>query len=252
MILKADRFLATVAAGISMIAANVASAGIIETFEAPGVTSSTVKNTETVDFNKLTTGSMKSETVTFSNLTVTYSANSTGNLYIQPADQYGGAPSLTNPAVDTNYLGVHAGDSVTMTLSTPQAYFGLWFSAADQYNDLSFYNGDKLLATIMGTGPVLSALNSSYKGNPTTQFKGKDASENFVFIDFSAQTADDLFNKIVLSNGSGGKTIFESDNHTFSADILLLPASVAEPGESVLSPVKAKNTPVESLKLFVV
>ena len=136
----------------------------------------------------------------------------------------------------TNYLGVTRSDSVTISLSTPQAYFGIWYSAADKFNDLSFYRGTTLLASVTGTGPVLSVLPSSYNGNPTAAFHGQDSNEKFVFIDFSAQTTDDMFDKIVLSNG-GGTTIFESDNHTFSAAIQNPPpgmSAVPEPNTFAL------------------
>lgn len=206
------RMLQRSAIGFSLIASSSAHAGIIETFEAPGVTQSSVSNTEVVNFNNLPTGYMSSDSFQFSNLTVTYS----GDFFIKAANQYGGAPDPSNPSTGTNYLGVASGQSVTMNLSTAQAYFGLWFSAADQFNNVSFYRGDTLLASVAGTGPVLSSLPSTYNGNPTAAFHGQDAGEKFVFINFSAQTADDMFDKIILSNGSGG-TIFESDNHTFSA-----------------------------------
>ena len=215
--------------GICSLASHVAQAGLIESFEAPGVTQSSVSNTEVVTFNGLTpqyaSGYTTSEMFTFPNLTVNYS----GDFFILPPGQYGGAPQPGNVAKDTEYLGVHSGEAVTMTFSTPQAYFGLWFSAADKLNDLAFYSGNKLIASITGTGPVLGVLPSSYKGNPTQEFKGSNAGEKYVFINFSAQTSADKFDKIVLSNASGG-TIFESDNHTFSADI-----PIAIPGTSVVS-----------------
>lgn len=209
-----SRLLHCTAMGLSLLAATAAHAGLIETFEAPGVTQSSVSNTQVVDFNDMTLGYRSSATVQLSSLTVTYS----GDFFIMTADQYGGAADLSDPTKGTNYLGVGSGQSVTMTLSTPQAYFGIWFSAADQFNNIDFYRGNTLLSSVAGTGPVLSSLSSSYNGNPTAAFHGQDSGEKFVFIDFSAQSAADMFDKIVLSNGNGG-TIFESDNHTFSAAI---------------------------------
>lgn len=211
--------------GVSLFAARSVEAGVIESFEGPGVTSSTVPNVEIVDFNSLSTGYKSSEEFVLPNLTVTY----TGDFFILQADKFGGAPDSGDLSKDTNYLGVKSGNQVTMTLSTPQAYFGLWFSAADKLNDLAFYSGNRLIASITGTGPVLGALTAAYKGNPTQQFNGQDSSENFVFINFTAQTNADKFDRIVLSNANGG-TIFESDNHTFAAEI---PDTI--PGTSVVA-----------------
>lgn len=218
--------------GLSLLIANTSRAGLIETFEAAGVTQSTVSNTEVINFNNLAKGSYTSQIFQFPNLTVTYS----GSFSILGADKYGGAADPSAPSKGTNYLAVSGGKSVTMTLSTPQAYFGIWYSAADQLNDLSFYRGSTLLASVTGTGPVLSALPSSYNGNPTAAFHGQNSGEKYVFIDFSAQATSDMFDKIVLSNRSGG-TIFESDNHTFAAAIQNPPpgmSAVPEPNTFAL------------------
>jgi hypothetical protein len=218
------RSIGIAAIGFSILVADTAQAGIIESIEAPGVTHSSVKNTEVVNFNGLPTGNTSFDQFTFLNLTVSYS----GSFFVLPPGQYGGAQDPNATAKDTNYLGVQSGEKVTMTLSAPQAYFGLWYSAADKLNDLAFYNGDKLLASITGTGPVLNSLPTSYNGNPTSEFKGQNAREKYVFINFSAKSSSDMFDKIVLSNAKGG-TIFESDNHTFSADV-----QTAVPGTTVV------------------
>jgi hypothetical protein len=90
-------------------------------------------------------------------------------------------------------------------------------------------NEDQLLESITGTSDELSSLPKSDNANPSTQFLAKDADEKFVFINFSARTKDDLFNKIVLSNGNGA-TVFDSDNRTFSAGIQVdLPGISAVP-----------------------
>lgn len=229
---KSFRTIRSALFGLSLVAARVADAGIIETFEKPGVTSSSVPNVDVVDFNGLSTGWTNSASFNLSSVNVTYK----GDFFILPPGQYGGAPEAGNPDKSTNYLGVQSGEKVEITLSTPQAYFGLWFSAADRLNDLAFYSGSKLLASITGTGPVLSALSSAYLGNPTTEFKGQDGHENFVFINFTAQTDADKFDRIVMSNANGG-TIFESDNHTFAAEIPdVIPgiSPVAEPSSIAL------------------
>jgi hypothetical protein len=218
------RSVAAASLGLTMLMAQTGHAGLIETFENAGVTSSSVKNIDVVNFNDLKDMYYSEQIFKFSSLTVTYK----GDFHVQTADQYGGAQDPNDAGKDTNYIGVHSGEKVVMELSVPQAYFGIWYSAADKLNDLSFYRGDQLLASIKGTGPVLSSLSDNYKGNPTKEFDGQNKGENYVFINFSAQTKDDMFDKIVLSNAMGG-TIFESDNHTFSADIQDPP-----PGNSVV------------------
>ena len=80
--------------GLLVTHTNNCGAGLIETFEAPGVTQSTVSNTQVVNFNNLATGSYTSQVFQFSNLTATYS----GNFSIIGATQYGGAPDPLNPS----------------------------------------------------------------------------------------------------------------------------------------------------------
>jgi len=160
--IRLSRLLNCTAMGLSILASTATHAGLIETFEASGVTRCSVSNTQVVDFNDMSLGYTSSATVQLSSLTITYS----GDVFTVAADQYGGAPDLSDPTKDMNYLGVGSGQSVTMTLSTPQPYFGIWFSAADQFNNIDFYHGNTLLSSVAGTGPVLSSLSSSYNGNP--------------------------------------------------------------------------------------
>ena len=238
-------YMTTVAA---MIAAQPAFADLIETFEAAKVTSSTAKNTTVVDFNKIAPGTYtlkNNPSVTTvhvddgskEGLTATYS-----NLWIKSANQYGGAPDPTDASKGTNYFAVNHDSSVTMSLSKDEAYFGLWYSAADPFNSLSFYHDDTLIKVnglTSVSGPSLSYLSKDYNGNPTSEFKGQDGSEKFVFINFYAKTDADKFNKIVFSNGKNNGTIFESDNHTFSVDIqettgTPVPSPVPEPSSFAL------------------
>ena len=226
------------AVALAVLISGSCHAGLVETVEAAGVQSTTAANTTTIDFNKLSTGysnSLKVDVTT--SLTATYS----GNFSINAAGQYGGAidPSKGH---DSNYFAVTSGD-VTMTLSNVQAYFGLWISAADKFNQIAFYHGSTEVAALTGTGALLSALPSTYNGNPTADFKGQDSGEKYVFVNFYAQTAQDEFDKIVLTNAPGSGTIFESDNHTFSTTLqaptsggteLSVPSAVPEPSSLAL------------------
>ncbi|MEI8022267.1 MAG: hypothetical protein WCH39_28915, partial [Schlesneria sp.] len=226
------------AVAVLLLAAQSAHAGLIETVEAAGIQTTTASNSTTIDFNKLSTGYSNSLAV---NVTSTLTATYSGNFSINAAGQYGGAVDPST-GKDTNYFAVTSGD-VTLALSSAQAYFGLWISAADKFNQIAFYNGSTEIAALTGTGSFLSALPSTYNGNPTADFKGQDSGEKFVFVNFYAQTAQDEFDKIVLTNTPGSGTIFESDNHTFSTTLqapisggtnLQGPSSVPEPSSFAL------------------
>jgi len=81
-------------------------------------------------------------TTTFngSGITGTYS----GDFAILAADQYGGAGGTGNFISTTTPNG--GTGTYTLMLSQQVDYFGLWFSALDQGNDLYFYNGGTLVA----------------------------------------------------------------------------------------------------------
>ncbi len=237
---------------VTLLVAQSAHAGLIETVEAPGVQTTTAANTTTIDFNQLPTGYSNSLTV---NVTSTLTATYSGNFSINAPGQYGGAVDPST-GKDSNYFAVTSGD-VTMTLSNAQAYFGLWISAADKFNQIAFYNGSTEVAALTGTGAFLSSLPSTYNGNPTADFKGQDSSEKFVFVNFYAQTAQDEFNKIVLTNTPGSGTIFESDNHTFSTTLqaptsggtnLQAPSSVPEPSSFALLGLGGLGMAIRSLR----
>jgi hypothetical protein len=116
--------------------------------------------------------------------------------------------------VDHNTSGFSNDLSSTLTLNSPAAYFGLWWSAGDPYNTLTFYSQGQVVGSF-STATVEAYLNSitnnvsqSYYGNPNN---GDDGGEPFAFLNFYAP-AGQSFDKIVL--GDNGGTGFESDNFT--------------------------------------
>ena len=139
--------------------------------------------------------------------------NYTGGLTRSAANQYGGAGG-------TGYYPTVSNSSYTLTLTTSGDvpgvnYFGLWFSALDNGNQLQFYEDSTLLytftpalfRTLVGACP-----GGAFCGNPTTgAFKGQDSGEQFAFLNFFYEGGG-YFNKVVFTqtNGAG----FESDNHT--------------------------------------
>jgi len=100
--------------------------------------------------------------------------------------------------------------TTTLSLNSPSSYFGLYWSAADRYNNLSFYNGNQLVGTV-STASLMSLLPKSYFGNPDPVFAHKDTSEDFAFVNFFASSSE-TFNKVVFQNtGTSG---FESQDWT--------------------------------------
>ncbi len=94
-------------------------------------------------------------------------------------------------------------------------YFGIWISALDPYNDLKIFDGNTVIAEFNSTtlqaklGNCASPSTNLYCGNPTTQFKGQDSGELFVYVNVF-----DLSNYITkVEFFDSGSTGFESTNH---------------------------------------
>ncbi len=146
----------------------------------------------------------------------TTSIGSYQNTLIENADQYGGAGGANQYFdVDTNRSG--NGQTVsTLNLTTPQSYFGLWWSAGDSTNVLTFLSQGKVVQT-MTTADVVTyiaqvANKASYYSNPNSTFKNQDSAEPFAFINF--YDVGGTFDQVQFSNIGG--TGFESDNHTIA------------------------------------
>ncbi|MBN3895766.1 MAG: hypothetical protein HWQ41_10990 [Nostoc sp. NOS(2021)] len=135
------------------------------------------------------------------------------NTLIQNPDQYGGAGG-TGKYFDVN-ANISAGQTVsTLNLANPESYFGLWWSAGDANNVLTFLSQGQVVQTIT-TADVVKyiaglANKASYYGNPNSTFANQDSGEPFAFINF--YDVGGTFDQVQFSNigGSG----FESDNHT--------------------------------------
>ncbi|QLE43592.1 hypothetical protein FD723_26205 [Nostoc sp. C052] len=135
------------------------------------------------------------------------------NGLINNANQYGGAGGSGKYFdVDTNNGSKQTVS--TLSLTTPQSYFGLWWSAGDASNVLTFLSQGKVVYS-MTTADVVNYIaklsnKSSYYGNPNSQFKGQDSGEPFAFINF--YDVGGTFDQVQFTNVGG--TGFESDNHT--------------------------------------
>lgn len=182
--------------------------------EDPGIQSSQVTGpgvsltTETFDgFSPQNSSSLSTAVGTIS---------SAGEFAIVAANVYGGAGGTGNYIA----VGAESGSAAPMTLalSAPQGYFGFWWSAADPYNQVSFYDSSSNLLGSFNTSFVLSALNalpngSEYFGNPNG---GGDSGEPFVYLNFVAYNGQTI-SSIVFANSGTTSTGFESDNWTISA-----------------------------------
>ncbi|MCW5312902.1 hypothetical protein GTQ43_03265 [Nostoc sp. KVJ3] len=135
------------------------------------------------------------------------------NGLINNANQYGGAGGSGQYFdVDTNNGSKQTVS--TLSLTTPQSYFGLWWSAGDASNVLTFLSQGKVVFS-MTTADVVNYIaglsnKASYYSNPNSQFKGQDSGEPFAFINF--YDVGGTFDQVQFTNVGG--TGFESDNHT--------------------------------------
>ncbi|MEH2419204.1 Npun_F0296 family exosortase-dependent surface protein [Nostoc sp.] len=161
------------------------------------------------------------------------------NTLIQNADQYGGAGG-TGKYFDVN-ANISGQTLSTLNLTTAQSYFGLWWSAGDANNVLTFLSQGKVVQTIT-TADVVSyigklANKASYYGNPNSPTQ--NTGEPYAFINFYDVAG--TFDQVQFTNIGG--TGFESDNHT-----------VATGYKSIVGDVVTKAVPESSslLGVFVI
>ncbi|MEI6491877.1 MAG: hypothetical protein WCO94_04945 [Verrucomicrobiota bacterium] len=203
--------------------------------ESPNSFTSSLSGTSLYDFNSLKTGLNKN---------VGWNGVGTfDQIYVIPADQYGGAPSATAPK-GSNYSVQGIGSPVkatTLTLNTPSSYFGFYWSAGDSANMLQFYSGNKLVGEFT-TKNLLSNLPGQYYGNPLNRSQNKG--EPYAFINFYGDQSTH-WDKIVLTNASSSG--FESDNYTSRVQAWTAKADGAINGRPVVVVDGAKVTAVSAI-----
>lgn len=207
--------------GVLLLAAGAQSAladTLTITTLAPGVQAPTGITNYYENFDQVTpSGGTLTTNFNGSPVTGTY----TGNYAILPADAYGGA----NGSKYISTAGTSS--SYTLTLNQSVNYFGLWFSALDAGNSISFYNGKDLVSTFSPSNFVglVGACSSSnaYCGNPNN---GLDAAEQFAYLNFYDPTG--TFNKIVFDQDTSSGQ-FESDNQAV-ASLSSAPGGTPLPG----------------------
>jgi hypothetical protein len=92
-------------------------------------------------------------------------------------------------------------------------YFGLWFSALDNGNDLKFYDGSTLLLDFTPAlyQKLVGACPNAFCGNPNSgKFHGEDSGEQFAFLNFFDTTGYITSIQFTETTSAG----FESDNFT--------------------------------------
>ncbi len=212
-------------------AAGVQSIGPVGEAQLCGVSPTCVIGTENFDA-LASTGGLFDYVSTFGNNGQITGAF-TGSGLIFPADQYGGAGGTGN------YLTVQDGQTETVTLNEGVNFFGLWFSALDATNSLSFYQtgnpnpvytfGASEFQALVGACP-----GTGFCGNPNTDFLGQNSSQQYAFLNFVSTGG--TFNSIVISQGNSGT--FEADNETVGYITDPNPIGTAftpEPGSIVLA-----------------
>ena len=191
-----------------------------------------------INFDSLTAGNVTA--APYVSAIGTYEASLTTPFNVQAANQYGGAGGTGKYFA----VGVQSNSTtpVALDLNTLSTYFGLWWSAGDAYNGLSFYSGGTLIqrettadvVTLLnhGTGTISAANGnvyntSAYFGNPNANFPGMDSGEPFAFLSFVSSTP---FDRVVFDNSGSLASGFESDNHTLISGTYLVPDSAVQVG----------------------
>jgi len=155
-------------------------------------------------------------------------------LRIVPSDQYGGAGNSGRYGA----IGVQSSTSgaITLNLTNPTTFFGMWWSAIDQYNGVSLYDNNSFLMRISGAdmislfsaSPTLTAQNntvyqtSAYLGKPGTNPR-LNSGEYYAYVMFRASGL--TFNRVVLDNSGTTSTGFEFDNFQVRSGNFTIPGS---------------------------
>jgi hypothetical protein len=197
--MNAIKLTSTAVAGFAAVAMNAASAEAFSfnvggTEVAGGGYKSSVAGVTTIDFNSGTDPS--NDFVKFSGLAAdSIVQGSKVNNYATPSGNTTSYLTISN--VGSGIAG--ATGSVTLTFAKALDYFGLYWGSADPFNSISFFSGDKLLASFTG-----SEVSTTARGSWT------DATDNIYTNFFAGQ--GEAFDKVVLRSTG---IAFESDNFAY-------------------------------------
>lgn len=222
-----------IAAAILLVFSSQASnASVIFQLSAPGAQQSSFQGDAgfvTENFDSVT-GFSASGTLAVG----TYSAS--GSMGILSAGVYGGAGGTGK------YGSTNANGALSVELSTPSKYLGLWFTCSNPGNYVDVYSEGQLLATfdtqslsnILGlkSSPnnVLASDGNTYTGdlwygNPNSNFNNSDVNRfHYAYVNMGLSDPDATFDKIVIRG-----EYFEFDNLTTSPSSFVEVSAVPEP-----------------------
>lgn len=189
-----------------------ASAQITVRFMGSGVTASPVSGAAVENFDSGMPGNAIGTYTSLPGIVTTPSAGAFGGA--------GGAGHYLNVTDGSVSIALNAG------AATSYSYFGLYVSAADTDNIVSFFRTDAPVFTFrvedLLNANVLSGQSGTtggHFGNPDSPFVGQNNTQAYVFLNFYADGVAGQFDRVELSEpGVGG---FESDNHTASATMFV-------------------------------
>ncbi len=235
-------------AATALLVAPAASHAITETYgvdiymSAPTVQGTAITNSVTVEsFNLASTGACPAS--------IAIGAVS-GDCLVEVAGTYGGASADADDATPTtggsgsNYASTSSpSTTITIDLSQPAKYLGLWWSAGSASNVVELYSGEDRVAymttstlmSLLETGGVTSVggtdyNTSDYYGNPRDNSLA--SAEPFLYLNLYG-TGGASFDRIVLSGGG-----FEFDNIAVS-DLAQVPGN----GEVGVEFIAGENAP---------
>lgn len=243
------RALPIFAASAALLIVPAASMAVTETYgvdiymSAPTVQGTAITNSVTTEsFNALPTGECPAS-IAIGGLV--------GDCTVEVAGTYGGASADATDASPTtggsgsNYMSTSApSTTITIDLTEPAKYLGLWWSAGSPSNVVELYsNGERVaymttasLITMLESGSVSSVggtdyATADYYGNPRDNSLA--SSEPFLYLNLYG-TGGAAFDQIVLSGGG-----FEFDNIAVS-DLAQEPGA----GEVGVEFIEGENAPV--------
>ncbi len=171
----------------------------------------------------------------------TYTSPGTGSI-VKDNDIYGGRAT-------GKYLGIAASSTTTLTLPTPVAYFGLYFTAGDARNSFQIESGGVILLTF-NTAELIKLLPNTMEGRITAidgliyntrdyygqPISGGNPSEPYGYIHIVA-SGGTTFDQIVLSQAAGSTAVFENDNHSIRIEAPPIPGVLVNVSGAVPEPV---------------
>lgn len=206
-----------IGAAVFALSAVSASAAVVVTAENAGVqnttdTSMDVYGVET--FNNRTRNQLNNFTSNFGTSGATQISGAYSGGYIRSADVFGGAGG------DTRYIeSDETPYTITFTTSNDADlnYFGLWLSALDGGNHITFYKGNVEVfaftpATMLGLTGNCPSRHNDYCANPNREFRNENKNEPYAFLNFYFKDGQS-FDKIKFFEKPNIGDL-ESDNHT--------------------------------------